>query len=109
MSGAGTRAGPPPRSSVAEGSADVAEHELPLNGDRSAVLIVDDHKLFAEAIHSSLEAFGVSVLGVATTGREAVALATSKRPRVVLMDVGLPDESGLVVGRRLIEELPNIR
>src|SRR2546426_1002951 len=76
----------------------------PLNGNRSAVLIVDDHKLFAEAIHSTLKAKDIDVLPIATTGTEARLLAATGHPGVVLMDVALPDESGLAVGRCLLEE-----
>ena len=75
----------------------------------SAILIVDDHKLFAEAITSSLRAAGIEVLPVAATGGQALAEARKARPRLVLMDIGLPDESGLAIGRRMLDELPGVR
>jgi two-component system nitrate/nitrite response regulator NarL len=70
------------------------------------VLIVDDHQLFAEAVQITLEDFGMRVEGVATTAEEGLRRARELRPDLVLLDIGLPDRSGLAVGRALIEELP---
>jgi two-component system, NarL family, nitrate/nitrite response regulator NarL len=71
-------------------------------------LIVDDHRLFAEAIKLTLEESGHEVL-LAATGSEALEAARRDRPEVVLMDVGLPDRSGLAVGRDILAELPGIK
>lgn len=70
------------------------------------VLIVDDHKLLGEAVCSSLREDGWEVLPVATTAGEAMRVAESSLPDLVLVDLGLPDESGVEVGRRLRERLP---
>lgn len=73
------------------------------------VLIVDDHVLFAEAIRPTLESLGMTVVAVATTGAEARVLVRHHRPDLILVDIGLPDESGLVVGRRFLEEQPDAK
>lgn len=70
------------------------------------VLIVDDHKLLGEAVCSSLSEEGWDVLPVATTAQEGVRVAESSLPDLVLVDLGLPDESGVEVGRRLRERVP---
>lgn len=70
------------------------------------ILIVDDHKLFAEAIRVALEASGAEVCGLASSGSDALALARLHRPDAVLLDLGLPNESGLRVGRAILEEVP---
>jgi len=57
----------------------------------------------------TMEDFGLSVVGVVTTGEEAVEAALHLRPDVILMDLGLPDQSGLVAGRRILEEYPKAR
>jgi DNA-binding NarL/FixJ family response regulator len=49
------------------------------------------------------------VVGVATTGREAVEIVRRDPPDAVLIDIGLPDQSGLVVGRTILELLPGAR
>lgn len=72
------------------------------------VLIVDDHVLFADAIRVSLQRAGFAAL-VATTGHEAVDLVRRDPPEVVLLDIGLPDQSGLVVGRAIRDLAPDVR
>ena len=76
---------------------------------RIDVLIVDDHQLFAEVIRSALEAMGNRVLDIAVTARDGLEAARRHRPDLVLLDIGLPDESGLALGRRILEEFPDAR
>jgi two-component system, NarL family, nitrate/nitrite response regulator NarL len=73
------------------------------------VLIIDDHRLFSEVIRSTLEGMGMQVLAAVTTGVEGIDMARRHRPEVVLVDIGLPDESGLSVGRKILEELPETK
>jgi two-component system, NarL family, nitrate/nitrite response regulator NarL len=73
------------------------------------VLIADDHMLFAEALRLAVEDLGLSVTRVATTGEEAVAEVDRSMPDVILMDIGLPDQSGLVAGRTILERHPEAR
>ncbi len=70
------------------------------------VVLIDDHRLFAEAISRRLKEEGMSIVGIATTAAEGFDLAMSSKPDLVLVDIGLPDESGVTVGGRLVEELP---
>jgi DNA-binding NarL/FixJ family response regulator len=71
------------------------------------VLVVDDHALFTDAILPVLEAMEeFDVLGVARGGREGLTLARRERPELALVDLGLPDMSGIVLGRRILEEMP---
>lgn len=59
------------------------------------VLVVQDHPLLASAIVKFLDAEGdLTVIGVARSGQEAVVLAGSERPDVVLVNYRLPDLSG---------------
>ncbi len=51
----------------------------------------------------ALEDVGMSVIAVVPTGEEAQAWALRSRPDVVLMDLGLPDQSGLSAGRAILE------
>jgi DNA-binding NarL/FixJ family response regulator len=73
------------------------------------VLIVDDHRLFADAIMTTLQDHGIEVLDIASSGAEAVTLTRRHLPEVVLLDIGLPDRSGLSVGQELLEECPDAR
>lgn len=73
------------------------------------VVVVDDHVLFAEAIRPTLENLGMTVVAVATTGAEGLEAANHHRPDLILVDIGLPDESGLVAGRRYLDEQPDAK
>ena len=73
------------------------------------VLIVDDQMLFAEAIRSALEAAGVIVVGVSGSAEDAVTNALRTRPDLVLMDVTLSDQSGLLAGKRILQEWPEAK
>jgi two-component system, NarL family, nitrate/nitrite response regulator NarL len=66
-------------------------------------LIVDDSSRFGEEARSLLEHEGLSVVGVAGSGDEAVRLAEALRPDLVLLDISLDNESGFDVARRLVE------
>lgn len=73
------------------------------------VLIVDDHQLFSQAIQLVLEQAGIEVIGVAATAEEARRAVSHEQPDLVIADIGLPDASGLDVGRELLERFPDIR
>jgi DNA-binding NarL/FixJ family response regulator len=64
-------------------------------------LIVDDSRPFLDAARLLLEREGMAVVGIATTGAEAVRLQEELRPDVVLVDIRLGDESGFDVARQL--------
>jgi len=66
-------------------------------------LIVDDSPRFGEEARSLLEHEGVSVVGVAASGDEAVRLAEALRPDLALVDISLGEESGFDVACRLVD------
>jgi DNA-binding NarL/FixJ family response regulator len=67
-------------------------------------LIVDDSSSFLEAAQSMLEREGLSVVGIASSGNEALRRAEKSRPDVVLVDISLGMESGFEVARRLVAD-----
>lgn len=76
---------------------------------RPRVLVVDDHKLFAEAIQAALTEAGINVVGYASSGREALRLAGPTSPELVLMDLGLPDTDGIQLGQDLLRRHPALK
>ena len=67
----------------------------------AAVLIVDDNARFRARARRWLEALGYVVVAEAADGASALAAVREHRPDVVLLDVELPDMSGLSVAERL--------
>jgi DNA-binding NarL/FixJ family response regulator len=77
---------------------------------RIRVLLADDHTLVRAGIRSLLKGLeNVEVVGKAGDGQEAVRLAESLRPDVVLLDVGMPGLNGLDVAARLAAHDASIR
>src|SRR5262249_49313575 len=66
-------------------------------------LIVDDSPRFGEEARSLLEQEGISVVGVAASGDEAVRLSEALRPDLALVDISLGAESGFDVAQRLVD------
>jgi len=64
-------------------------------------LIVDDNARFLTAARALLERQGIAVVGVASSGSEAVQLAGELQPDVALVDIDLGEESGFDIARRL--------
>ena len=87
--------------------------DRPAQVDRSAfrdaprVLIVDDHRTFAELLAGALAASGMDVLGTAHSAAQAIAMAQELQPDVVVMDIEMPREDGLSATRRLREVAPH--
>jgi len=75
-------------------------------------VIVDDQKLFAEGLRVVLESFGredIEVSGIASNGREALALIEKVRPEVVLMDVRMPVMDGVEATRAVKRRWPDVK
>jgi CheY-like chemotaxis protein len=64
-------------------------------------LIVDDSSAFLAAARGLLERQGITVVGVASTGAEALKRAAELHPDFVLIDIDLGGESGLELARRM--------
>ncbi|HET9109269.1 MAG TPA: response regulator transcription factor [Ktedonobacterales bacterium] len=71
------------------------------------VLIVDDHHLVRQGVRSFLEKQpGITVVGEASSGEEALRLASAAVPDVVMMDLVMPDMDGVETTRRLKQITP---
>jgi len=71
------------------------------------VLLADDHTLVRRGFRRLLEDDpNIVVVGEASDGEEAIRLAVSLKPRVIMMDCAMPGTSGLVATRRILEHDP---
>lgn len=80
-------------------------------GDPGAVrvVVVDDHVIFRQGLAALLaDAAGVSLVGQAGTGTEAVAVIEDVQPDVVLMDIQMPEMNGIEATRRVVDDHPDV-
>lgn len=67
------------------------------------ILIADDHPLFRDGMHGLLDSVpDTQVVGEATSGDEAVKLAATLQPDVILMDIKMPGINGIVATREIL-------
>ena len=73
------------------------------------VLVVDDHPAFRKALASALRLVGdVEVAGEAAGGEDACIGAKELQPDVVLMDLSMPEQSGIEAMKRMHETQPSL-
>ncbi|HEY7399865.1 MAG TPA: response regulator transcription factor [Actinomycetota bacterium] len=72
-------------------------------------MIVDDHRLFAEAIQLTLRGIGMDVVDVVTTAGAAAAAVATHEPELVLIDVALPDRNGIEAGAEILRDHADIK
>jgi DNA-binding NarL/FixJ family response regulator len=74
------------------------------------LLIVDDHTIFREGLRALLELEpDFDVVGEASSGEEALAVVAEETPEVILLDLHLPDGSGSVLCRGLLQICPGAK
>ena len=77
--------------------------------DPIRILIADDHSFYREGVRVMLEAMReAEVVGEAMSGDEAVALAGTLQPDVVLMDIKMPGMNGIDATRAILHTSPHI-
>lgn len=68
------------------------------------VLIIDDHTLFRDGLEGLLSRRGIKVVASVGDGREGIDQALERKPNVILLDLRMPDMSGLSVLKALISK-----
>lgn len=78
--------------------------------EKIRLLMVEDHKLLRMGLKSILEKYPlVEVVGEADTGESAIEQVRLLKPDVVLMDIGLPEMSGIQATQKIKEIYPNTK
>jgi len=78
--------------------------------DKANILIADDHRVVVEGIQSALKEHPeFEVVGEAFDGRQVVELSKSLKPDIVILDVSMPELSGVDAAKEIQELSPDIR
>jgi DNA-binding NarL/FixJ family response regulator len=74
------------------------------------ILIADDHKIMRDGLRAILEKDSrMTIVGEASDGHEAVALARKLMPNVVVMDITMPGLNGIDATRQIVAEMPQTK
>jgi DNA-binding NarL/FixJ family response regulator len=71
------------------------------------VVVAEDDAFARRMVREVLQGAGMTVVGEAENGRQAVELALEHRPDAVLMDIVMPDVDGLSATRQIVSEMPD--
>jgi DNA-binding NarL/FixJ family response regulator len=72
-------------------------------------VLADDHVLVRQGIKSLLEREGMQVLAEASDGRDAVRLAETHSPDIVVIDIGMPLLNGMDAAREIVRSCPKTK
>jgi two-component system, NarL family, response regulator NreC len=73
------------------------------------ILLADDHQLMRSGIRLMLEREAdLAVVGEASDGREAVSMAKTLKPEVVVMDIGMPNLNGIEAAHQMTQDNPQL-
>jgi len=73
------------------------------------LMLADDHPLFLEGLKYLLETYGIDVAGIAKNGMEALEQARVLSPDIILMDIKMPECSGIDALKLIKAEMPDIK
>lgn len=73
------------------------------------VMVVDDHPMWTQAVARDLSAAGLDVVATASDGAAAVRIALATRPQVIVMDLQMPELSGVQATEQILAALPDTR
>ena len=75
------------------------------------ILLADDQSLFAESLRTLLNNYAgdLNVAGIARNGKEAVDMAASLKPDIILMDIRMPEMDGVEAVRQIMDRFTDIK
>jgi two-component system, NarL family, nitrate/nitrite response regulator NarL len=73
------------------------------------IIVIDDHLMFGEGIASMLNVVQIETIHIYTKGYEAEAWLTVQKPDVVLLDVNLQEEDGVVLCQKWLKQWPDLK
>lgn len=73
------------------------------------LMLVDDHPLFLEGLQYLLKTHGIDVVGTANDGKEALIKCRTLNPDIILMDIRMPECSGIDALKLIKAEMPDVK
>jgi two-component system response regulator NreC len=73
------------------------------------ILLAEDHVIVRQGLRALLEQAGMTVIGEASDGQEALLIAHERHPDVAILDIAMPHLNGIETARRLRETLPQTK
>ncbi len=74
------------------------------------IFLVDDHQLVRDGIKALLmSSQDISILGEASTGKECFEKIANEQPDILILDISLPDTTGIEITRRVSDQYPEIK
>ena len=87
-------------------SAQYVQEDHSGDAPKAQILIVDDERIVATSLQTQLQRLGYLVLGIASSGEEAIQKAEATRPHLILMDIVLKgDMDGIQAAQRIRDRL----
>jgi DNA-binding NarL/FixJ family response regulator len=77
---------------------------------QTRIVLADDHPIVRNGLRSLIESEpDLDLVGEASTGLEALKVIRDKRPDVAVVDISMPELNGIVLSRRVADEVPSVR
>lgn len=73
------------------------------------IILTEDHQLLRDGIKALIASDNIEIIGEASTGAELWKLMETNRPDIILMDISLPNVSGIELSRLLSERYPEVK
>lgn len=68
------------------------------------IVLADDHAMFRHCVRNLLEAAGMTIVGEASNGDEALQIVSECRPDAIVLDINMPVRNGIEVARQMRQE-----
>jgi len=73
------------------------------------IILTEDHQILRDGVKSLIASENIKITGEASTGAELMKLLEGEKPDIILMDISLPDTSGIELTRLISERFPKIK